>query len=107
MREIHHFNHKFESITEIKTKLVEQFKEQVSESDNTNIGYFDGSSKLCLVNSDDLKSLYAKYPSGGSIVLWCDGRFGDVSNITAVSEKKQMKIQDSLKKKKLMLYLKI
>ena len=35
MREIHHFNHKFESITEIKTKLVEQFKEQVSESDNT------------------------------------------------------------------------
>ena len=40
------------------------------------VGYFEGSqqTKIWLVGTEDLKTMYQKYPSGGSITLWCDAR---------------------------------
>ena len=40
------------------------------------VGYFEGSqqAKVWLVGTENLKIMYQKYPSGGSITLWCDAR---------------------------------
>lgn len=40
------------------------------------VGYYEGSQqvKIWLVGPEDLKTMYQKYPNGGSITLWCDGR---------------------------------
>ena len=55
---------------------MDEFKDQVSDTTHFNVGYYDGPQhcKLCLVTSDDLKSMYSKHPNGGELVLWCDGR---------------------------------
>lgn len=75
MRYLHHYNRKFESVIALRTKLVEQLKDQVPDSLTFNIGYFEGHqhSKVWLVSDDDLHAMYAKYPRG-DITLWCDGR---------------------------------
>ena len=41
-----------------------------------NIGYYEGSqqAKLWLVNSENIKMMYRKFPKCGSITIWCDGR---------------------------------
>lgn len=45
---------------------MDEFKDQVSDTTHFNVGYYDGPQhcKLCLVTSDDLKSMYSKHPNG-------------------------------------------
>ena len=71
VRELHHSTSKFESVTAIKMKLVDEFKDQVPSNIDFNIGYYDGAqhSNVWLVSVDDLKSMYSKHPSGGEIVF--------------------------------------
>ena len=40
---------------------------------------YDGSqqAKTWLVTRDDLDALYKKYPNGGNVALWCNGRSTD------------------------------
>ena len=85
VRELHHFTSEFESVSAIKMKLIDEFKGQVPGNIDFNIGYYDGAqhSKVWLVSVDDLKSMYSKHPSGGEIVLWCDGRSDVVNNENA------------------------
>ena len=75
LRELHHCNCRFESVTAIRMKLVDEFQHQVPNSVSFNIGYFEGrqQTKLWLVTNDDLKTMYSKYPEG-DVTLWCDGR---------------------------------
>ena len=75
MRYMHHFCSKFESVITLRTKLAEQFKEQVPNSVTFNVGCFEGQqhAKVWLVSDDDLHAMYAKYPRG-DITLWCEGR---------------------------------
>ena len=75
-REIHHFSSKFESVNALRSKLVNDFVENIPSSEDFTVGYYDGSqhSKMWLVTADDLHSMYTKYPKGGNIVLWCDGK---------------------------------
>ena len=73
--ELHHFNSRFESVTAIRMKLIDEFQQQVPNSVSFSIGYFERrqQTKLWLVTNDDLKSMYSKYPEGEG-TLWCDGR---------------------------------
>ena len=70
---------KFESVTQIKMKLIEEFGDQVPSQLDFSVGYYDGSqqAKTWLVTRNDLDALYKKYLNGGNVALWCDGRSTD------------------------------
>ena len=66
----------FDSVTSLRVKLIEAFKDRVPSTLDFNVGYYEGSqqAKIWLVTSDDLKTFYRKFPKGGQVMLWCDGR---------------------------------
>ena len=76
MRHLNDFSLKFESVTALRVKLIESFRESVPKTIDFNVGYFEASqqTKVRLVVPDDLKTMYQKYPRGGAINLWCDAR---------------------------------
>lgn len=76
MRQLHKVSTRFESITDLCIKLIEELKKHVPSTVDYIVGYYDGSqqAKVSLVNSDDLKAMYERYSNGGSVTLWCNGR---------------------------------
>ena len=50
----------FESVTALRVKLIESFRENVPNTIDFNVGYFEGSqqAKVWLVVPDDLKTMY-------------------------------------------------
>lgn len=76
IRHLHNISIKFVSVTELRVKLIDEFKEQVPDSLDFNVGYYEGSPqvRMWLVNSDDVEMMYKKVPNGKTITLWCDGR---------------------------------
>ncbi len=74
VRDIHKFSSKFESVSAIRTTLIDEFESHLPNSDEFNIGYFDGQTKIWLVTTEDVKSMYNKYSKGGQITIWCDGK---------------------------------
>ena len=71
-------------MTFLRVKLVETFKERVPGTLDFNVGYYEGSqqAKIWLVTADDLKTLYRKFPKGGQVTLWCDGRFQEAESVS-------------------------
>ena len=59
----------------LRIQLLEELKEQLPDSTSFNIGYYEGQQhiKMFIGNADEIKAMYAKYPSG-EITLWCEGR---------------------------------
>lgn len=59
-----------------KYALMEKLWDQVPETINFNIGYFEGrqSKKRWLFCEGDLDAMYKCYKDGGEISLWCDSR---------------------------------
>ena len=51
VRELHHFDEKFDSVPMMKSKLISEFGDQLPETDDFGVGYFIGkqSAKHCLV----------------------------------------------------------
>ena len=78
VRQLHRFNSKFDSLTALRVKLIDEFADTVPDTVKFNVGYFDGrqQAKLWLVTREDLESMYSKYRTG-EITLWCDGRQSD------------------------------
>ena len=56
-------------------------------TDDFNIGYFEGQTKIRLVTSDDINSMYSKYDKGGQITIWCDGRLSESYRETTRKQK--------------------
>ena len=46
-RELHHFNSRFESVTAIRMKLIDEFQQQVPNSVSFSIGYFERRQQSC------------------------------------------------------------
>ena len=42
VRQLHRFNSKFDSLTALRVKLIDEFAETVPNTVNFNVGYFDG-----------------------------------------------------------------
>ena len=65
-------------LVELKVKLMEEFEEQVPDSLNFSVGYFEGrqSTKKWIVTQEDLHAMYAMMNQAGKtdVCLWCDGR---------------------------------
>ena len=91
-RQLHHFDGKFDSITAIKVHLIDKFGDQVPQTINFNIGYFEGrqSKKRWLCCQEDLNAMYQCYKEGGEISLWCDSRQLSIEQSkTSVRKRKQ------------------
>ncbi len=71
IRHLHNISIKFVSV---RVKLIDEFKEQVPDSLDFNVGYYEGSPqvRMWLVNSDDVEMMYKKVPNGKTITLWCE-----------------------------------
>ena len=96
VRQLNNFTSKFKSVKDIRIKLIEEFGEQVPNNLDFTVGFYDGSqqAKVWLCTTDDLTSMYSKYPSGGSLSLWCDGksdvkRKREVDSTTAYRHQKE------------------
>lgn len=86
VRQLHRFTSKFTSVSALRDKLIDY-----SHVPEFNVGYMEGSqqsSKIWLVTSDDLESMYKRYPKGGQIIMWCDGK-------VHVGEKKKRDSEES------------
>ena len=71
-RQLHHFDGKFHSVTDIKAHLMEELGEEVPSSIHFDVGYYEKrSTKSWLVTSEDLELMYSSLKSEG-ISLWCD-----------------------------------
>ncbi len=62
LRHLNSHKVKFESVTAIKIKLIEEFGDQVPNQLDFSVGYYDGSqqSKTWVVTNDDLDVMYKK-----------------------------------------------
>ena len=79
VRQLHHFNAKFSSAMAMRVKFRENFKQQVPDSLTFEAGYYEGNkhAKVWVITDDDIEGMYGKYPNGGEVTLWCEGRTVD------------------------------
>ena len=93
VRQLNRVKSKFKSVRELRMKLIDEFDEQVPNTVDFTIGYFDGSqqAKTWLITSDDLETMYQKYPKGGNIMFWCDGRLTESESAHAQKRKRDTK----------------
>ena len=79
MRDLHRFRGRFESLTSMKVKIMEEFKELIPEKLDFLVGYFIGkqSTKYWIMCEEDLNAMYKLLGQDGkgNVLLWCDGRF--------------------------------
>ena len=66
---------KFDSVTAMRVKLIDELGDQVPDKVDFNVGYYEGKqqAKIWLVSREDLEMMYSNH-SKGDITLWCDGR---------------------------------
>ena len=80
VRELHHFHGKFDLVTSLKLKLMDEFGELVPATTDFQIGYFRGkqSTKYWIMCQEDLDMMNDSLGKGKpNILLWCDGRSAD------------------------------
>ena len=67
----HQVSSKFESISELKLKLMDDFQDFVSSTPNFQIGFIEGRSQQWIFAREDLGTMYAS-AKDNEITLWCD-----------------------------------
>ena len=76
-RQLHHFDGKFRSVTDIKAHLMDELKDEVPSSIRFDVGYYEKRSSKCwLVTPEDLKQRYSVLKTD-EISLWCDAEVHD------------------------------
>ena len=62
VRQLHDVNTKFDSVVVLRALLIEKLGEQVPETIDFDVGYYDGQahSKIWLISESDLKVMYKK-----------------------------------------------
>ena len=72
----HNVHDKFTSPDLLRKKIIASYTEQVPDSDNFEIGYYEkpGNSKRWIISAYDLKAMYSTSARDNSIILWCDAR---------------------------------
>ena len=97
IRELRKFTGRFNSITDVKVRMMEEFDEYVPASTRFSIGYYEGQTKRWICTEDDLSKLYEIYSKqlGKVILLWCEGRRNDQdSDGESSSKAKKRKTKD-------------
>ena len=93
VRQLNRLKSKFKSVRELRMRLIDDFSEHVPNTVDFTIGYFDGSqqAKTWLVSSDDLETMYQKYPKGGNIMFWCDAKSAESESTHTQKRKRDAK----------------
>lgn len=73
VRDMRSFRGRFSSVTDMKVRIMDEFKEQVPQSTSFSIGYFEGrqSTRYWIYSQEDLHAMYSR--CSHEIMLWCDG----------------------------------
>lgn len=76
----------------LHVKLIEEFKEQVPDSVTFEVGYYEGQkhAKVWIFSDEDLQSMYEKYPKGGDVTLWCEGRNEERAGVKRKREREDL-----------------
>ena len=71
------FQGRFTSITDLKVRIMDEFKDQVPQSTAFSVGYFEGrqSTKYWICTEQDSNAMYNHCHN--EIMLWCDGHITD------------------------------
>ena len=81
----HNVHDKFTSSDLLRQRIIASFTDQVPDSDNFEIGYYEkpGNSKRWIISTDDLEAMYSTSVRDNSITLWCDARVEPSSDGTS------------------------
>ena len=102
VRQLNKFTFKFESVLDVRLKIIGECGEHVPNTVDYNVGFYDGSkqAKVWIVNDADLQTMYNKHPNGGNITLWSDGLQVHLLHHQLARENEILKLQLSVKKRK-------
>lgn len=102
------FQGRFSSVTDMKVRIMEEFKEQVPQLITFSISYFEGhQSAKYWIYTEDLSAMYSH--CGTEIMLWCDGQTGDeppsakrqrTDGVVTKREEKEQKVEELAKELK-------
>ena len=84
-----HFHGRFNSITDLKVRLMEELEESVPQTTKFAVGYFLQATKHWICNEEDLNALYTACDN--HIMLWCDGREDECTEHTPSRSSKRRK----------------
>ena len=71
----HEVSSRFEAVSELKLKLIDDFKEFVSSTPNFQVGYMEGrSTQQWIIARQDLDAMYESAKEDVEIILWCDNK---------------------------------
>ena len=98
-RDMRNFSGRFESVRNIKLKLMEEFDTLVPNSMDFDVGYFSGkqSKKQWLIEENDLMEIYENVKKNQSL-LWCNRRMHGAQQPSEQKQKHPAN-QDVLKSK--------
>ena len=66
-------SNRFESVSELKLKLMDDFKDFIPSTPDFQVGYIEGSSKQhWIISREDLDMMYESARGKGEVLLWCD-----------------------------------
>ena len=70
----HDEHSQFKSPAELKIKLLDTFPEDISNTQDFQVGYFEppGSTKRRILSNRDIVAMYTTFKPGSKINLWCD-----------------------------------
>ena len=71
VRQVHRLKSKVSSITLLKASLIDEFADEVPNTLDFDLGWFEGSAKKWLVVPEDLNTMYSSC-TGNEVSLWCD-----------------------------------
>ena len=80
---------KFESVKDMKLKLIDSFPDYVPSTPTFQVGCFEdrGNQKRWVVQLEDLKQMYQSFREGDSIKLWCEAK-GKENHLKRANENK-------------------
>ena len=98
VRHLNNYTSKFDSVVALRLKLMEAFSDQVPNTVDFSVGYYEGSqqSKVWLVTPEDLQKMYDSIKRG-HITLWCDQR---VTESDTTGRKRKRESESTLREEK-------
>ena len=90
----HQVSSRFESIAELKLKLMDDFQEFVSSTPNFQVGFIEGrSSQQWIIAREDLNTMYMS-AKDDEITLWCDKKVDPLEQGTQSRKRKSTDTED-------------
>ena len=81
-------SNRFESVAELKLKLMDDFQEFVPSTPQFQVGYIEGSSKQhWIISREDLDTMYES-ASDREVMIWCDKKSSEAQDHQGTRKRK-------------------